>query len=375
MVCAHAVHDHGGMERAFAELIRHAAEAVDFVVVSSELQDDLRPLVTWRRVPTPASPAPLRFVLFWLLSGLRIRRARAQVVHTLGAITWARADLTTVQFCHAGFAAVADAGWEDRSAWPRRANRALMRALALGAERFSYSPRRVRLFAAVSPGVENELRTHYPGVPAVITPNGVDSARFRPDAEARALLRSEQGVAAGDLVGIFVGGDWPRKGLSVAIEAVAIARRSGLGGVRLWVVGEGDRGPLTALAERLGVAADVTFFGARADAERYLQAADVFVFPSAYEGASLVSHEAAATALPLVVTPVNGIPELVGADDAGLSVARTPAAVADALIRLDAAPSLRARLGGAARRRAQEYSWARSATAVQAAYARLLAGG
>ena len=102
---AHGVHDHGGMERALAELVRRARREVDFVVVSPTLADDLQREVDWVRVRTPRRPYVLRFLVFFVVAGLRLRRVRADLRQSEGAIVPNRVDVATVQFCHAGYVA------------------------------------------------------------------------------------------------------------------------------------------------------------------------------------------------------------------------------------------------------------------------------
>ena len=373
-LCAHAIHDRGGMERAFAELVRRAPPDIDLVVVSAVLQEDLRQCVTWIRVPAPAAPAPLRFVIFWILAGIKLRRLQPEALHTLGAITWLPADLITVQFCHAAFASIGTRA-DPSASMIRRCNTRLHGALALLAERFCFRQGRVQLFGAVSPGVQRELNTCYPGIPMTLTPNGVDADRFAPNDAVRVAVRAALGAAATDVIGIFVGGDWRRKGLAVAIEALATASSKTEARLRLWVVGDGDPSPFRALARSLGVEESVLFLGRRRDVERYLRGADIFVFPTSYETFSIASYEAAATGLPVLATPVSGIEDLIGAGDAGIAAEATPDAVADGLLRLAADPCLRRRLGNAGRRRAGAFSWERSAASVVEAYRVLLEGG
>jgi UDP-glucose:(heptosyl)LPS alpha-1,3-glucosyltransferase len=366
---AHGVHGAGGMERAFAELVRRAGEEVDFVVLAAELGEDLRPLVEWQRICVPKRPIPLKIVVFAVRAGLRLRRVEVDLVHTLGAIVPNRADLAAVHFCHAGLRA-ATGRLSPESAPPlRRLNTSLARLLALAAERWCYRSPRLRLFGAVSPGVARELERHYPGIPTVLTPNGVDAERFAPSAAARSQLREQEGVSANEVVVLFVGGDWARKGLGVAIEAVAAAGSAAP--LRLWVVGSGDEARLGALAKRVGIADQLRFFGVRVDTERFFQAADIFVLPTLYETFSLVAYEAAAAGLPIVATRVSGIDELVGGE-AGLLVERTAQSVGEALARLAADPELRSQLGAEGRRRALRFGWEQSAASILAAYERLL---
>lgn len=363
---AHAVHDRGGMERAVFELVRRGSGRYRFVVVANDVDERIRSLVEWRRVAVPMRPFPLAYSLFGIVAALRLRRLRVDLVHTVGAVVPQRADISTIQFCHAGAVAAAERLAPAGGSLLRRANTALTRMLSLAAERWCFRPQRVRRFAAVSTGVAAELTRHYPGVDVRLTPNGVDAERYRPDDAMRRAVRAEAGVGSDAVVALFVGGDWERKGLRVAIEAVSRARAS----IELWVVGHGPAARFARLAVERGV--EARFFGARRDTERFFQAADVFVLPTLYETFSLVAYEAAASGLPVVAPPVHGIDELVGDDEAGLVVERDADAIAAALDRLAADPELRARLGGEGRRRAASYGWERSVESVLDVYDELL---
>jgi glycosyltransferase involved in cell wall biosynthesis len=211
---------------------------------------------------------------------------------------------------------------------------------------------------------------HYPGVKMQVTPNGVDLDRFCPRLSVRKELRTEQNV--GDAtVALFVGGDWDRKGLDIAIEAIARLQADGRD-VRLWVVGNGDCGRFNELAKVHNVDSCVCFFGRRSDAERFYNAADVLVFPTSYEAFSLVTLEAAASGLPAIISRVNGTSELVGNNEAGLLVERTVDSIVATLIRLVDDTELRSLLGRQARERAMQYGWDDSIGAVTQLYTSLL---
>jgi glycosyltransferase involved in cell wall biosynthesis len=369
-IVAHGIHDAGGMERVLAELIRRIHREWRVVVIASEVASDLRPLVEWHRVRVPRRPFPLKFLMFFALASLRLARARVDLVHVTGAIVPNRADVATVHLCHAGLREATGA-LAPKSAPPiRRVNTTMARMLALGAERWCYRPGRLHVLAAVSRGVAAELARHYPPVPVRVTPNGVDLERFTPDAGTRDRFRREEDVAPDVLVALFVGGDWDHKGLALAIEGFAAARDRGAQ-VKLWVVGRGGESRFAELAKRAGVSERMSFFGAHADVARFYQAADVFVLPTAYETFSLVAHEAAACGLPVVATRVSGIEDLVGADDAGILVSRTPQAVGEALARLATDTALRQAMGAEGRRRAAGLTWDRSVATVVDLYGSL----
>jgi len=369
---AHGVHDHGGMERSFAELVHRLHDRYELVVISSDLGDPLRPLVEWRRIRIPQRPAPLRFAVFWFAAAAHVRRERAALIHTLGAIVPNTVDMATVPHCHAGFRRAASHLAPPDAPWSRRLNTALTRTVGLAAERVSYRPRRVRAVVPVSAGVAKELRQDYPGLALEVIPNGVDSDRFRQNGRARREVRAEFSISDEEVVAIFVGSDWHAKGLAIAIEAVAAARSSTELSIRLLVAGRGDERFFRRLASDLALADAVVFAGWRSDAERLYAAADMFVFPSLYEAFPLVALEAAAAGLPIVAPLINGIEELIADGEAGVPVERSAESVGAAIALLAENAELRHRLGVRGRERVLEYTWARWADSHDAIYRSLL---
>ena len=113
-------------------------------------------------------------------------------------------------------------------------------------------------------------------------------------------------------------------------------------------------------AREAGLEAQVVFAGL-VPYERIpeeLRGADVFALPSLQEGLPLSLLEAMASGLPVVASAVGGIPAVVrDGDDGFLVPAGDVAALGAALVRLANDPVRRARLGEAARRAAQAWSW------------------
>ena len=94
-----------------------------------------------------------------------------------------------------------------------------------------------------------------------------------------------------------------------------------------------------------------------------MAAADVFVFPSLFEGSAVVTYEALACGLPSVVTPNAGSVVRDGVE--GFVVpARDVEALAERMERLGSDPALRARMSAEARARAEAFGWARYHAAV-----------
>lgn len=358
IVVANAVGGRGGMEQVHAELIQHLADRWEIAVVSTKLDDSLRKIVTWYRVPAPRRPAPLRISVFFILAGLRLWavRRRGDVVQTCGAVIPNRVDLATIHFCHAGMVAAEGRLAPANAPLLRRVNTGTKRLLAMGMERWCYRPGRMRQFHAVSQGVADELAQHYPGIPVAMIPNGIDLQRFRPDEHVRLEMRRAYQVGNTTTVALFVGGDWDRKGLDLAVRGVAAARQAGVD-VGLWVVGRGDTTRFAALATHLGIEPHVRFFCQRTDVSSFYQGADLFVLPSQYETFSLVSHEAAASGLPLVATAAHGVADLLGDGDGGAIVRPNSDEIGAAIAKFAADPGLRQQLGLTARSRTLQLGW------------------
>jgi glycosyltransferase involved in cell wall biosynthesis len=355
-IVAHRVVSSGGMERAVLELISGLLAAGYTVsVISRVCELPSNPRLRWIRVSGPERPFVPAFLWFALVGSFKVWRHSEGLVHTIGAIVPGHADVATVQFCHHAFQADRPVQREKRSGPIYRASAAVSARLSRLAETWSYRPSRVRRLIAVSNGVAGELGHHFPPLAGgiAVIPNGVDSQAFRPDPDARLETRNLLGLDMDGLTALFVGGDWERKGLRIAIEAIALTASW-----KLLVLGDGDQARYREYARSAGADGRVIFARPTKDPQPFYATADAFVFPSSYEGFPLVVLEAAASGLPLVVPPVNGTSELIGGTEAGWLVAPEPRAIADRLDELRDS-DLRQRMGAAAREAASRYSWDR----------------
>jgi glycosyltransferase involved in cell wall biosynthesis len=137
-----------------------------------------------------------------------------------------------------------------------------------------------------------------------------------------------------------------QKGQDVLLKAFRRIRQEHHSAV-LWIVGEGPE----EASLRRSAGEGVVFLGYRRDVRRLLRSADLFVLSSRWEGQPLSMLEAMAEGLPVVVTSVGGIPEIVEHGVSGMIVPPDDAAaLADAVIRCLRDPERAGSLGQAAQR-------------------------
>jgi glycosyltransferase involved in cell wall biosynthesis len=217
-----------------------------------------------------------------------------------------------------------------------------------------------------------------------VAPCGFDPAELWPQDQREA--RAQLGLDAGRFTVLQLGRMVPRKGVDTVIQATALLRsRHGID-AQLLVVGgdihaDGRDGPeiarLRALAERLGIPAEVRFAGKkpRAELRTWYSAADVFVTTPWYEPFGITPVEAMACARPVVGAEVGGIKSTVVDGSTGFLVpSRDPQAVAERLATLWRNPLLARSMGDAGLRRAyRHYTWRSVAQQVAAVYAAVLA--
>lgn len=191
--------------------------------------------------------------------------------------------------------------------------------------------------------------------PVTVISNGVDLDAYRPPtASQREQARAQFHLDDDDRVALFIGHEFDRKGLPVAIEALVHAPT-----VLLMVVGGIRRmvDAARARAVKLGVAHRVLFLGEqRGGLDPYLAAADMFVLPSVYESSGLVFLEALASGLPVVATRVGVAPAVVTDGVNGFLVDRDPTQIGDRLEQIAAQPA--GTYTAAARASVADYSWA-----------------
>lgn len=208
-----------------------------------------------------------------------------------------------------------DATHAEWPEWRRRLYRASPHQRAiLTLERERFQRDAIRRILPMANFVKEQILRHYPVDPERIevTYSGVEIETFHPRhrEDEGPRFREEHGIPPADAVLLFVGNDWKRKGLDVALKALPEITKT-LPNARLAVAGH-DNHPeqFRQLAERLGVTNRVTWLGSVREIRNAFAASDVFVFPSRYDVFGNVGLEALATGVPAVLSSASGVGEL-----------------------------------------------------------------
>ena len=234
-----------------------------------------------------------------------------------------------------------------------------------------WAARQARASVGVSAAlVERMLSLHIDPARLHVMRNGVDPARFSPQAPAGA--RAHLGLRGTPVV-LTVGNLQEHKGQRLVVDAFALLRQAHPQ-ARLVVVGAGpDDALLRQRAATLGLQDAITFAGLVPNAElaRWYSAADLLVLASSREGWPNVLLEAMACGTPVVATAVGGIPEVVqGAQVGRLVHQRSPEAFAAAMADLLQAQPDRSGV----RAYAEGFSWDRTSQQQLALFSQLVPG-
>jgi glycosyltransferase involved in cell wall biosynthesis len=304
------------------------------------------------RVPAPTRPLALLFIVYHLMAPLcyllyRLRGgAKFDLVQALES-NLVFGDLLYSHFCHRVYL---KHHWSKSGARGLRGwFRWLDHQLHAWMEGFTYP--RASQVVVPSRGLARELKTEFPFIENRLTvlPNPINLKRLEmPEEFDRQAFRRGLGMEDEDLVGLFVAlGQFERKGLPLLLQAL-----EGTRGVKLIVVG-GEPDLITRYGQEVArhqLGDRVKFVGMQADVRPYLWSSDVFVFPSLYETFSLVTYEAAASGLPIVVSQLYGVEDLVKDGENGFLIETSAAGVREGLERvLRLNPDARAAMGQQAR--------------------------
>ena len=188
-----------------------------------------------------------------------------------------------------------------------RSRQPILRALWFFYRRLYLKADRIK---AISRFIEHLTREiGYEG-PVVVIPNAVDTTKFSAPVEGETLweLKNKYGKQHGDIYLFTASRLVLSRGVEDGIRALPHLPQN----VKFLIAGDGeDRGKLEEIARKANVDDRVIFAGHvdHSQLPPYFKMCDIFVRPSIIEGFGNAFVEAFAAGIPVVATPVGGIPD------------------------------------------------------------------
>jgi glycosyltransferase involved in cell wall biosynthesis len=346
-------------------LLHHLPEVasdIGYTVFMSERRYAAAPGIRLQVSRLPTGRPPVRILWEQALQPWAVRRAKVDLLHSPAFVSPLVSACPLVVTVH-------DLSFLFFPQSFRTLNRSYLRLFT------RLSVRRARRVLAVSKSTKRDLVQHYGLSPAKVDVvyNGVDSA-FRPlPADQVAAFRRQAGLP--DRFMLFVGTLEPRKNVVRLIEAYALLPKERpplvLVGGKGWLYDQ-----IFARVEALNLSGQVHFAGyvLAEDLPLWYNAADLFVYPSLYEGFGLPALEAMACGTAVITSTASSLPEVVG--EAGMMV--NPAdteALATAMEQVLRARDVREQMQAEGLAQAQGFSWAKAAQCTVDSYRRALIAG
>ncbi len=210
---------------------------------------------------------------------------------------------------------------------------------------------------------EERITVTYEAAGAEFFPTNRDSAKE--------VIARKYGIT--DNFILYLGRLQARKNLRALVEAYGLARRAGVTH-KLVLAGKPDSlfTPVLQCIRDRGLETEVLFPGyvAATDVPQFYNAADVFVYPSLYEGFGLPVLEAMACGLPVITSRGTALEEIAG-DAAMLVDPRDEMAIANALELVLQNSEMKSRLSSAGLKRSRQFSFSETARQTIAVYRRV----
>jgi UDP-glucose:(heptosyl)LPS alpha-1,3-glucosyltransferase len=304
----------GGIERVVRELTLRMGRTHEIHVFAHSWDPSCAGEAVFHRVPVLIQkPLFMKWINFFISSALQVQQHEFDIVHA-HCPTMTAVDVVTAHSVHKvgvnALIANERSVWGKCTKWLRNGYPLIMPVAA-----YNFKPGKAAAVISVSEGLTHELQTalKVDKQRIVTIPNGVNLKEFTcTNFESnRKEIRDSLSIDADRIVVIFAGNEFNRKGLEYVIRAIGLLKARN---ITLLVAGETSDKPgreyYTSLTAELGIRDQVHFVGRTSSIAKYFCAADIFVLPTLYESFGLVSYEAAACGLPLLVTKVNGTGEI-----------------------------------------------------------------
>ncbi|MEA2011577.1 MAG: glycosyltransferase family 4 protein [Verrucomicrobiota bacterium] len=187
--------------------------------------------------------------------------------------------------------------------------------------------------------------------------NGIDAERFNFTKKEKEKARKKLQIKENEILLLSIGRMTSEKGHAVLVDVFRKTLDSNKQ-IKLIIVGEGaEKDRLEKENSDLIEKNLLIFTGLDKNIEKYLAAADIFILPSLYEGFGIAAVEAMATGLPVIVSNVGGLPEIVRDKiDGFFAEPGDSTDFSEKILQLLNSKEKRVKMGNNARVRAKEYT-------------------
>jgi len=368
---APSVHYHAGPARVTAALVERLYEDHQVSVFSHTIEGIDLSKIKHYKVPAVTRPNFLAYLTFLVCSTIILatlsflRKRSFDIIHSAGCCCAFSTDVITSHFCEKeGLrlekSNIIEMPHKSASQKLKALDHMIYRRVAVFGEGLIFGQNSHKARIVVSQSMKREFVCHYGDAAEsiIVIPNGVDLEMFNPANRPlyRDKIRQRHVISRSDLVLMFAGGDWERKGVSYTIEAFSLLPRTD---VKLLIVGSGDEKFYGQFAELKQVRERIIFVSHTNVLWKYYAASDVFVLPTIYEPFGLVIIEAMASGLPVITSRVAGAADVIIDEVNGLLL-RDPSDVNDLAAKIELLLSdakLRKTMGEHARKAVEDVSW------------------
>ncbi|HHT9136057.1 MAG TPA: glycosyltransferase family 4 protein [Candidatus Wunengus sp. YC60] len=227
-------------------------------------------------------------------------------------------------------------------------------------EKIIFKRKLYKQVTCISEQCKKEIIHHYklPANDIEVVYNGVNTMVFTPQnrLKYRTAIRAKYNVAPDEILLLFVGSGFKRKGLKYVIDAFPLIDEDKK--LKLLVVGKGKVRKYQKLAKDNGIADKIIFAGVYKNIQEIYAAGDIFVFPSEYDAFGTACLEAMASGLPVIASRASGVSEVIthGKDGFVINYPIDAKEIAH-YINLLLEEGKRNQMGSAARQKSETYSF------------------
>lgn len=349
-------HKRGGISKCIAELAERLVENNEVHIFSNSWEDISSDKIIFHKVWMVKKPLFLAVFSFAIFSYFKLRKYSFDLIcsPTGGTLV---PSLFTAHSCH--------------KSWVEYKKRSLkefilylinpFHHIVLNIERYNYKRGNYNKIIAISEYIKREIIRGYKVYPKDISViyNGVNISEFHPENKFlyRDQIRAKWNIADTDVVLLFIGYEFKRKGVKYLVKA--ISRLPSNPHSVLLIVGGGDKRFYSGLVRKLGLSDRVIFAGATKEIKKYYAASDIFVFPTLLEPFGLVITEAMACGLAVITNKSAGAAEIITNGYDGLLL-DDPADTGELVKKIELFVKnngLRDKIGQNARQTIKRYSW------------------